>query len=176
MADQTYADVNAKQIIVEDPENIAGHYIEVMTLSVGAATTTAGMVVTCGSETYPAVDQAVTTDACFWGVVLKPVNPDEDYDLDDTIADGTSVYVLKAHGVAGRVCVLLRLEATAGPVAQVPGEYAALGTEGGKIRKLVYADATDATDTLSEVVGVFGQADAGDATNDTMIRVWLGAK
>lgn len=171
MADQTYADVHAKQIIAEDPENIAGKYTVTVTLSVGAATTTAGMVLTHYGETYPAVDQAVTTDGAWAGICLGPVNPDEDYDLDDTIADGVTVYMLKPTG--GRVCVLLRLEATAGPVAQVPGEYAAIGTEGGKIRKWVWVSDTAATESMIEVVGVFGQADAGDASNDTMIRVWI---
>ena len=169
MADQTYADVNAKEIILTDRENCAQYYIETVTLN--DAATTAGMLITHYGETYPAADAAVTTDYAQPLAVIAPVNPGDNWDLDDVISTGVTVYALRR--TYGRVKVLLRLETTAGPVAQVPGEFAAIGTEAGKIRKYVWTSDAPATESFVEVIGTFAAADAGDASNDTMIGVWF---
>ena len=149
--------------------------LDILTLSVGGNTAKAGHIVTINGETYPACDLAITTDTEAYGIILEPVYPDNisDYDLDTAITDGELVRVLKLKpGGTGRgLQVAVFLEAAAGPIALVPGDQVAIGTEAGKARKFVYTNATEATDAPTEVIGVAAQAHAGHATDDKILII-----
>ena len=174
MADQTMkADLGFLSVIrkgVPRPEDL-----DILTLSVGGNTAKAGHVVTINGETYPNCDLAITTDTEAYGIILEPVYPDNisNYDLDTAITDGELVRVLKVYpgGSSRGIQVAVFLEAKAGPVALVPGDQVAIGTEAGKVRKFLYTNATEATDTQTEVIGKAAQAHAGDATNDKILII-----
>lgn len=145
--------------------------------TVGSATKV-GMPVTHNGETYPYAAPAITTDRQFLGVVNTVQNlvsilaADPDWDLDDVIPADQEIEVYK-KGCGAVMAMILEALDSGGAVAMVKGDKVALGVEAGKVRKLVYADATDATDTLSEVVGEIYEATAGDTTDDLVILVEL---
>lgn len=175
MADETlYADLGQLEVIAEAPRGIPANAIVSRTLSVGGNTATAGMVATGHGETYPAIDLAITTDVHADYVILKPVTPSNmtNYTLDSTITDAEDVWCLDLNKCKGLdIEVYLRLEAAAGPIAIEIGDDIAIGTEAGKVRKFVYADATAATDSFIERVGKALEVDAGSATDDHWIKV-----
>ena len=143
---------------------------------VNGATTKLGMPVTHNGETFPDVAPAITTDGNFAGIaldvqnLLSITNIDPDWDHDDVIPDNQEIILAKK---GSDLEVALRLEALAGPVAVAKGDKVALGIEAGKVRKWTYADAAEATDTSSEVIGTVQEANAGSATDDVIIIVRL---
>jgi len=165
LADETIGATKGFTDIIVGGEPESGDII-VRTLN-GA--THAGHFVTTTGETYPAVAKAVTTDEGFLGIVRRPAKSAdlEDWTVDTEIADNIDVEIVKPTG--GRLQIAAFLEATAGPIAVVPGDYASLGTEAGKVRKLVYADAAAATDSFMEVVGKIVYNHAGHATEDRIV-------
>lgn len=172
MADQTWDDIDNPNLIWYDPLGIAGELRETVTLSVGGNTARMGDVLTKSGETSDKnVDRCVTTDLGFSGVLEAPVNPDDDYVKDDVITDGSQVYMLRPSGTR-LFGIYLHVEATGGPVAWNEGERATFGTEAGKVRKLVYADGTRATDGVFDEVAKIVEYFAGDASDDKIKQFW----
>lgn len=175
MADETIVVTHGfRSIIRGGLRNLVPSDYDILTLSVGGNTAKAGHFVTINGETYPNCDLAVTTDRQVYGIILEPVFPDNitSYTLDTAITDGQLVRVLKVgFGRKLGVQVACFLEATAGPLAVVPGDLISLGTEAGKARLHVYTDATAATDSLEEVIGVAAEADAGSAADDHILII-----
>jgi len=144
--------------------------------TINGATATIGHVVTRVGETEPDVALAITTDGRPAGVIIEPsrlsevLAVDPDWNIDTVLPDNTRLLCTE---LGSDEIVPLFLEAKAGPVPVVKGDLIALGTEAGKVRKLVYADATAATDSLIEVVGTAAEADAGSVTDDHVLLVRL---
>ena len=149
---------------------------EIANVRVNGSTTKIGMPVTNAGETYPDVAPAITTDRHFLGVVNAVQNltsvlaVDPDWDMDDVVPDNQEIEVYKKG--CGAVMAMI-LEALAGPVALVKGDRVALGIEAGKVRKYLYTAATEATESLVEVVGTIMEASAGSAADDLVILVEL---
>ena len=152
------------------------HQSQKINLRVVGTTTKVGMFVTHTGETEPDAAPAITTDGRPIAYVAKPATlqnvllSDPDWNIDAVLPDNE--YFEGWRLGCGKV-VPVHLEATAGPVAVVKGDLLAVGTEAGKVRKFVYADATAATDSLLEVVGTVHEADAGHATDDHVILMVL---
>lgn len=176
MADETMNGTHGFRDIIRGGavERLLPSDYDILTLSVGGNTAKAGHIVTIAGETYPACDLAITTDEHAYGIILAPVYPDNitNYDIDTAITDGELVRVLKVgYGRKLGVQVAVFLEATAGPLAVVPGTKVVIGTEAGKVRKYVYGDAASETDTLEELVGTAAEADAGSAADDHILII-----
>lgn len=172
MADEDYADFGYLEVIRGGAvETLVPSDYDVLTLSVGGNTAQAGFIVTINGEVYPACDLAITGDLQAYAIILGPVFPDDiaNYLMTSTIVDGTKVRVLKINHRTMGVLVAVFLETTAGPLAVVPGQPLTIGTEAGKVRKHVYGDADQATDTLAEKVGTCAEADPGSAADDHII-------
>lgn len=170
MADEfLLADEGFLSVVRAGSENLKDSDFEVVTLSVGSDIALVGEFVTHASETAPNVDLAVTSDASFVGVIVRPLLvPSSSWDIDTALIDGTDVVVLKPTG--GRCTIAVYREPTAGPVAVVKGDIAVLGTaDKGMVRKFIYADATAATDSFVEVVGKFAEAHAGHASENRIV-------
>ena len=149
---------------------------EIAIVRVNGSTTKIGMPVTQAGETYPDVAPSITTDRHFLGVVnavqnLKSVLAvDPDWDMDDVVPDNQEIEVYKKG--CGAVMAMF-LEALAGPVALVKGDRIAIGIETGKVRKYLYTAATEATESLVEVIGTCYEAIAGDTGDDLIVLVEL---
>lgn len=149
---------------------------QISDVRVNGSATKLGMAVTHFGETYPDIAPAVTTDLSFAGIALDIQNlaeiqkVDPDWDLDDVVPDNQQLIIAK-KGSALLVAVFL--EVTAGPVAVVKGDFLALGTEAGKLRKFLYTDAAAATDSFREVVGTVVEADAGSTSDDHVVIMRL---
>ena len=172
MADNTlYGTHGFLAVIQGGSSRLSPQDYDILTLSVGSNIAKAGMVVTIAGETYPNCDLAITTDVHAYGIILGPLYPENiaDYDIDTAITDGEKVRVLKIGGRKLGVKVAVILEATAGPVAVMPGVQMAIGTEAGTVRNFVYADATAATDSSVEIVGICATTSPGSTTDDLII-------
>ena len=143
---------------------------------INGSTTKAGLVVTHNGETYPDVAPAVTTDISWAGIAYEPqnlltvLNVDPDWDLDDVIPDNQELLIAKK---GSELVVALFLQAIAGPIAVAKGDFVAMASEAGKVRKWTYTDATAATDSFLEVIGTVIEANAGDTVDDKVILVRL---
>ena len=146
-------------------------------LSVGGDTATAGRVLTRDGETQASTNEAQLVDLCAagerpFGILIEPIiRPAENWDLDDALADGTLVRMLKCpipHGVT----VALFLDGQAGPIAVVLDDRVCPGAVGG-IQPLsaYYTDAAYLTDTVALHIGYADEADAGHATEDRVVLV-----
>ena len=164
-----YGDHGFLSIVRGNAEHIRQSDIIVRTLSIGSDTVKAGHVLSFDGMTAGLIGYAVTTNIAFGGICMGPVSPADTYDLDDVIADGTLVKVLKP--MAGRVKVAVFYEAEAGPLALVEGDKIAIGGESGKVRHLLYTDGTDATDLNTEYVGTSAGVDAGSTDTDHVIVI-----
>jgi len=170
MADETmYGDHGFLSIVRGGSEHIRQSDIIVRTLVAGSDTVKAGMALSGDGMGANTADHAITTDKAFLGICLGPVSPADTYDLDDVITDGTLVKILKPCGLRTKVAVFY--EAVAGPIALVEGDKIAVGTEAGKVRKFVYADATAATDSFDEFIGTSAEVDAGSTDTDHVIVI-----
>ncbi len=159
---------------------------EIAIVRVNGGTTKIGFAVSHTGETYPDVAPAITTDRQVLGVVNAVQNlttvlkgraqapvvvADPNWDMDDVIKDNNEVEVYKLG--CGAVMAML-LENKAGPVAMVKGDYIAIGADdAGKVRKYLYSDTSEATDSMVEVIGRCYEAIAGDTTNDLVVLVEL---
>lgn len=153
---------------------IVAEDIIVRTLSVGAATATAGMPVATDGETAYLVDTTITTDVAVLGIILGPVLPADTYDIDDTMTDGIDVFILKLRGIRGAYQVAVILEPTSGITALEEAIEIAIGTEVGKVRIHTYGDGTAATDSHSETIGSSAETATVSTTDDHVIVINWG--
>lgn len=159
--------------VIRNTDMIVSEDIIVRTLSVGAATAKASMLVATDGETANLVDTTVTTDVAVLGIILGPVLPADTYDIDDVIADGSDVFILKLRGIRGAYQVAVIHEATAGITALEEGIEIALGAGVGLVRIFTYADGTAATDSSSEIVGSSAEtATLSTTANHVIIINW----
>jgi hypothetical protein len=146
------------------------------TLKAALATAKLGMFGHRAGESNLDIDLAVTTDGAGAEYIAELANTNEvvrtdpDWDIDTVLPLLTKV---KTYLRGCGAIVPAFLETTAGPVAVEIGDLVSLGTEAGKVRKHVYADAALATDTLEEVVGEVVEADPGSAADDHIILIRL---
>jgi hypothetical protein len=177
MVDETiYATKGALNVICGgNVHELTEQDYDTVQLSVGTNTALAGYIVTRTGETSPAVDLAITTDLDPYGIILYPMYPDNiaDYDIDTLITDGEWVKILKI-GTGKKIKVWAYLGNLAGPVAVTVGQKCSLATNlAGGVQGWAYTDAAAATDTLHEQVGVILEADAGNATEQRVIKIEL---
>ncbi len=155
-----------------DPSIELDAYIIQRVLSVGGDTTIAGDIMTGAGETQGYVDIAVDTDTSFLGICLGPTVPSEDYDLDDVIADGETVNILRPTG--GRTICAVILASDTHTLAAEEGDYVVVDTHSvaGQALSWVYADNTDISDTFQLVVGKFAEAITGSSTSYLVAHIY----
>ncbi len=160
--------------VIRNTDMIVAEDIIVRTLSVGGDTAKAHMPVCTDGETAYLVDTTITTDVAVLGIILGPVLPADTYDIDDTIADGEDVFILKLRGIRGAYQVAVMHEATSGVTALEEGIEIAVGTEVGKVRIFTYANATAATDSSTEILGSSAETATLSTTDDHVIIINWG--
>lgn len=101
----------------------------------------AGSIVTRAGESTIDIDPAAHGDLGFLGIILGPVVPADTYDIDDTFADNTMVYVLKPTG--GRTVVAAFYNSVAANVVKDEALYVSNDTDG-TVGKNTYASAFSA--------------------------------
>jgi hypothetical protein len=173
MADETPYGTYGYTSIIRwiDPTIDIDSYTIQRVLSVGSDTAVAMDVVTAEGETQGLVDLAAEADAIGpLGIILGPTVPPEDYDLDDTIADGETVNILRPTG--GRTIVSLLMDSDAGAASFEEGDYVRFGSSAGHVQGWVYGDNADGTDTMYQVLGKFAEVVTQSATDDIIVRVW----
>ena len=173
MADETLFATKGYQSVIRwvDPSINIDAYIIQRTLSVGGDTAVAGDIMSGEGETQGYVDIAAESDLGFIGILLGPVAPGDNYDLDDTIADGTTVNILRPTG--GRTIVSVILDSTATTSADLEeGDWIRIGSTAGHVEKWVYTDAADSTDTFSIVLGKSAEVIAAHTSDDRVIGMW----
>jgi hypothetical protein len=155
-----------------DPSIDIDSYIIQRVLSVGGDTTIAGDFVTNAGETQGLVDQLVSTDTGFLGIVLGPTTPGEDYDLDDTIADGETVNILRPTG--GRTIVACILASDTHTLTAEEGDWvtADIHNVAGHVHSWVYTDGDTDQDTFMLVVGKFAEVITASATDYQVVHIW----
>lgn len=173
-----------RSIIANSTESALADYIEEVELSVGSDTAQAGMVVSYMDEvtaatpgTHNHVDLATTGTPAddeafsFAGIILRPKVRPDNYGLDDTIADGTIVKILKPTG--GKA-IVRGIYADASDNV-LPGNILSIAT-GGKLKKTTWSFSATPTveeleaalNALMEKVGV-ADAVAEDVAGDDII-------
>ena len=155
-----------------DPDIDIDSYTIQRVLSVGTNTALAGDIVTGAGESQGYVDRAVAADTSFLGIILGPTTPVEDYDLDDVIADGETVNILRPTG--GRTICAVVLGSHTGTPAHEEGDYIAVDVKGvaGQVCSWVYTDGTDSTDTFALVVGKAVAPKTASATDYQVIHIY----
>ena len=150
--------------IIRSSGPIFSEDIIVRTLSVGGDTAQAGHIVNAYAETAGYVDLADHADEeSHIGVILGPVLPEDSYDLDDTITDGSEVYVLKKRP-RGAYQVALLHAPVASETTLVEGTAMAVGTTAGQVIAWAYTDAKGSTDTSMLIVGTLAHYDTMSST------------
>ena len=131
-----------------------------------------GMLMTEEGESAYDVAPGITTDTVYSGVLSHPAEVlTTAWDIDTVIPDNKLAKLVR---LGSNKVVPMFLEATAGPVALEFGDLLAAGTEAGKVRSFIYADAAAATDSSLEIIGTFEEdADAGSTSDDHVILVRL---
>jgi hypothetical protein len=154
-----------------DPSlNIDAYTIQ-RTLSVGGNTAVAGDIMSGEGETQGLVDIAAEGDLGFIGILLGPVNPADNYDLDDAIDDGTTVNILRPTG--GRTIVSVILDSTATTTSDLEeGDWVRIGSTAGHVEKWVYTDAADSTDSFSIVLGKAAEVIGNHTADDRVFAMW----
>jgi hypothetical protein len=154
-----------------DPTIDIDAYIIQRTLSVGSDTAVAGDIITGEGETQGLVDIAINTDLGFIGVLMGPVAPPDNYDLDDTIADGTTVNILRP--TAGRTQIAVICDgSTTTTYALEEGDWITISGVAGHAHKWLYTDGTDSVDSFSLVLGQAAEVFANASTTDRVISIW----
>lgn len=154
-----------------DPSLNLDAYIVQRTLSVGGDTAVAGDVMSADGETIGYVDIAAESDVQLAGILLGPTRPGDNYDLDDTIADGTTVDILRPTG--GRTIVSVILDSTATTTADIEEfDWIRIGSTAGHVELFVYADAADSTDTFEIIVGKAAEVMANHTADDRVFAIW----
>ena len=171
MADETTSGVlGAAAEILQGGQQVADD--DYIIRRINGSASIPGMLMTEEGESAYDVAPAVTTDTVYSGVLSHPAEVlTTAWDIDTVIPDNKLAKLVR---LGSKKIVAMLLEATAGPVALEFGDLIAAGTEAGKVRSFIYADATAATDSFLEVIGTFvGDAHAGHATEDRIILVRL---
>lgn len=152
-----------------DPSIDIDAYIIQRTLN--DATSVAGDVMSGEGETQGLVDVAINTDLGFIGILMGPVAPPDNYDLDDVIADGTTVNILRP--TAGRTIVSVICDgSTTTTYALEEGDWVATSGVAGHVHKWIYGDTADSTDTFQHVLGQSAEVFANASTTDRVIAIW----
>jgi hypothetical protein len=173
MGDETLYATKGYQSIIRwcDPTISKEAYIVQRTLSVGGDTAKAGDVMSADGETIGLVDVAAESDVQIAGILMGPTRPGDDYDLDDTIADGTTVDILRPTG--GRMMVSVILDSTATTGADIEEfDYIRVGSTAGHVELFVYLNAADSTDTFELVVGKAAEVMANHTADDRVFTIW----
>jgi hypothetical protein len=153
-----------------DPSIDIDSYTIQRVLSVGTDTTIAGDVMATEGESQGYVDIAAESDLSFLGVCLGPTVIPTDYDLDDVIADGETVNILRPTG--GRTIISVILASHTGAFQIEEGDYLRVGDTAGQVESWVYTDNADSTDTMQNVIGKSATDITTSATDDQIINVW----
>jgi hypothetical protein len=152
-----------------DPSIDIDAYIIQRTLN--DAATVAGDIMSGEGETQGLVDVAINTDLGFIGICMGPVSPPDNYDLDDVIADGSTVNILRP--TAGRTIVSVICDgSTTTTYALEEGDWVATAGVAGHVQKWLYADTADSTDTFQHVLGQSAEVFANASTTDRVIAIW----
>ena len=152
-----------------DPTIDIDAYIVQRTLNV--ATAKAGDIMTGEGETQGLVDVAVNTDSNFLGILMGPVAPADNYDLDDVIATTTIVNILRP--TAGRTIVSVICDgSTTTTYALEEGDWITISGVAGHVHKWLYADNTDSVDSFELVFGQSAEVFANTSTTDRVIAIW----
>ena len=152
-----------------DPTIDIDAYIIQRTLN---GTAVAGNLMTGEGETQGLIDQCINTDASsVLGILMGPVAPPDNYDLDDTIADGTTVNVLRPTAGRTMVSVICDGSTTAG-YALEEGDWVAISGTAGVAMKWLYVTNTDSVDSFQNVFGQSAEVFANASTTDRVIAVW----
>jgi hypothetical protein len=122
-------------------------------------------------ETQGLVDQAVNTDAvAIHGVCLGYVSPPDNYDLDDTIVDGSTINILRPTG--GRTMISVIMDGTTTTTYYLEeGDWVRIAGAG-LVTKWLYTDGADETDSFSHVVGKAAETFSTASTTDRVICIW----
>lgn len=150
-------------IIANMQEDDLAEFIEEYELNVGGDTAKAGFIVTQVGEvtaatpgTHNHITLASAYNAAnnaafgFTGIILRPKVRPENYDLDDTITDGTIVLVLKPTG--GKAIVRAYYADNSDDV--LPGQKLSLSATAGKLMKTTFT--FTATPTVGELEAALG--------------------
>jgi len=154
-----------------DPSINLASYIVQRTLSVGGDTAKAGDVMSADGETIGLVDIAAESDVGIAGILLGPTSPGDNYDLDDTIPDGSTVDILRPTG--GRTIVSVILDSTTTTAADIEEfDWIRVGNSAGHVELFVYVAAADSTDSFEIVVGKAAEVMANDTADDRVFAIW----
>jgi len=146
-------------------------------LKTGISTAKIGHFVTRKGAVEPFYELAVTTDGSNWeyladiALLEEVLRLDPDWNIDTALPD--ALIQIRTYRKGSGAVVPVNLQALAGPIAIIKGDALALASEGGKVRKWLYTDAVDATDTQSEVIGYAEEGSAGDTSDDLVILARL---
>ena len=171
MADETLYATKGYTSIVRwvDPKINLASYIVQRTLN--TATAKAGDVMTGDAETIGLVAEAAEADVQIAGILMGPTMPADGYDLDDVIATGTTVDILRPTG--GRTIVSVILDSTATTTADIEEfDWVRVGTSPGHVELFVYVNAADSTDTFEIVVGKAAEVMANHTSDDRVMAIW----
>lgn len=173
MADSLFA-THGYQSIVRwcDPTINIDAYIIQRTLAVGNDNAVAGDLITGEAESQGFVDVAINTDAgSVMGILMRPNRPGDTYDLDDGIADGTIVDILRP--TAGRTIVSVVVDgSTTATYALEEGDWVAISGVAGHAHKWLYGDTADSTDSFMNVFGQSAEVFANGSTTDRVVAIW----
>ena len=173
MADETLYVTKGYLSIVRwvDPAINLASYIVQRTLDVGAGTAVAGDVMSSDGEAMGLVDIAAEGDVQVAGILMGPSSPGDTYDLDDAIADGTTVDILRPSG--GRMMVSVILDSTTTAAADIQEfDWMRVGSSAGHVELLIYNDTDDSTDSFILVVGKSAEVLANHTTSDRVMAIW----
>lgn len=148
----------------------------------GHVLTQVGKVTVATPETHHLLTRASTYNAganlcfSFAGICLGPVVEPENYDLDDTIDDGTEVYYLRPTGGLARVRSIYH--DVSGDV--LPGQWLGLSSTAGELMLTLFdlstpnvAELAAALGALSERVGISASAVADNDPLDLIVDIWF---
>ena len=172
MGDETQYATKGYSSIIRwvDPKIKKDAYIVQRTLSVGGDTAVAGDVMSADAETIGLIDIAAEADVQIAGILLGPTSPGDTYDLDDAIADGTTVDLLRPTG--GRMMVSVILDSTTTTTCHIEEfDWIRLGHTAGHVELFVYTDTADSTDSFEIIVGKAAEAML-DSTDDRVFTIW----
>jgi hypothetical protein len=173
MADTLFATKGYQSIVRWcDPTINIDAYIIQRTIGANPSdATVAGDIMTGEAETQGLVDVAINTDTSFIGVCMGPVAPPDNYDLDDTIDDGTIINILRP--TAGRTIISIVFDGTTtGTYALEEGDWVTISGVAGQAHKWIYADGSISTDSFILVLGQSAQVWANGSTTDRVVAFW----
>jgi len=173
MGDETlYATKGYTSIIRwADPSINLDSYIIQRTIDQGSDTMVAGDIVSGSGETQGLVDKCTESETSWLGICMGPVLAVDGYDLDDAIADGTTINVLRPTG--GRTIVSVIMNSSATTTADLDeGDFVRVADLGGHVELFVWADSADSTDTCELIVGRAAEVIENSTADDRVIGIW----